>query len=263
MQLQQACFSIVLRISLQSGKMHWEQFPKYESCATLLHQRGPRPSHGGANSLQPSIPSLVWFFEFYSLKPGYPSVTCIISLPLFLLSSSPQLHVARSVSQRVRPSGASGPLRLRPPPQLSKAETRHCGHAILAAVVGFRQPAFEQNTDGVTDTCEQKRGNGLVSSAAARREQWTSRWQGHSLEFMRCSSSPCPFLRAWEGATNLWNGMMWVRLVFFSPYLCKVLSDNFIPQCVLDSLCACETVAYRWISGARTVTGWLGYRLIV
>lgn len=135
-------------------------------------------------------------YDSLNSTPDYPSVTCIISLPLFLLSSSPQLHVARSVSQWVRPSGASGPLRLRPPPQLSKAETRHCGHAILAAVVGFRQPAFEQNTDGVTDTWEQKRGNGLISSAAARREQWTSRWQGHSLEFMRCSSSPCPFLRA-------------------------------------------------------------------
>lgn len=106
LQLQRACFSIVVRMSLQSGKMHWEQFPKED--ATLRHQRGPRPSHGGANSLQLSILSLVCFFQFYSLKLDYPSVSCMLflclPLSLSLLSSSPQLHVARSVGQSVSES---------------------------------------------------------------------------------------------------------------------------------------------------------------
>lgn len=158
LQLQRACFSIVVRMSLQSGKMHWEQFPKED--ATLRHQRGPRPSHGGANSLQLSILSLVCFFQFYSLKLDYPSVSCMLflclSLPPVVFASAACRSVGRSVSQWIRQPGASGPLRLRLPPQLSKTETRHCcrhcGHAILAAVVGFRQPAFEQNTNGVADT---------------------------------------------------------------------------------------------------------------
>lgn len=93
------------------------------------------------------------------------------SLSLSLLSSSPQLHVCRSVRPSVRQSGASAPLRVRPPPQLSKAETRrccrHCGHAVLAAVVGSRHPPiffffWEQNPNGVADTWEQRSRDRLI-----------------------------------------------------------------------------------------------------
>lgn len=187
--------------------MHWEQFPRRESYATSLLPAGSTSitrRRYTASSIDP-VPCVPRILLFETRLPLCQS----LSFSLFLLSSSPRLHVAQSVSQQ---SGASGPLRLRLPPPLSKAETRHCcrhcGYDILAAVVGFRQPALEQNTTGAEDTWEQKRGKWLIPSPAVRREEWTSPWQGHSLEFMRCSSSRCPSRRAWEGGTNLWNGMM-------------------------------------------------------
>lgn len=119
------------------------------------------PTHGGARSLKASILSLHWLEQFdirYVTRSDSPSFSTTLTLSLSLsltvplfpcLSLSPrlQLHVSQSVSQSV---SCPGPLRLRPPPQLSKAETRHrrrhCGHDILASVVGFRQAAFKKIT---------------------------------------------------------------------------------------------------------------------
>lgn len=139
----------------------WSEFPcKVEKCIenNMQNMKVARPCSTSAVHVHHTAAlinfnyrscMLLWIVLFETRQPlcqhhFFP--------PLSLLSSSFQLHVARSVSQWVRQSGASGPLRLRLPPQLSKAETRRCGHAILAAVVGFHQPAFEHNTSRVADT---------------------------------------------------------------------------------------------------------------
>lgn len=117
------------------------------------------PTHGGARSLKASILSLHWLVQFdirRVTRSDAPSFSTTLTLSLSLshcpslslsVSLSSSSAACRSVSQSV---SCPGPLRLRPPPQLSKAETRHrrrhCGHDILASVVGFRQAAFKQIT---------------------------------------------------------------------------------------------------------------------
>lgn len=87
--------------------------------------------------------------DLYNLKPDVQLIQIpLLLLLLFSLPFSPCLRIScMSLSQAV---SGHGPLRLRPPPQLSKAETRHrrrqCGHDILATIVGFRQPAFKHIT---------------------------------------------------------------------------------------------------------------------
>lgn len=117
------------------------------------------PTHGGARSLKASILSLHWLEQFdirHVTRSDSPSFSTTLTLSLSLshcpslslsVSLSSSSAACLSVSQSV---SCPGPLRLRPPPQLSKAETRHrrrhCGHDILASVVGFRQAAFKKIT---------------------------------------------------------------------------------------------------------------------
>lgn len=116
--------------------------------------------------------------------PFYPCMTSTVRsqtftlslsppLPPALLSRSSSLHVSHSL-RSVSQSSGPGPLRLRPPPQLSKAETRRrrrrssrqCGHAIVAAaaaavavvVWGFGLPALQPHATVEEDKREPTRG---------------------------------------------------------------------------------------------------------